>query len=45
MPKPIKLNDDVIKKLDGMKHAGQSYGGVIQELIEFWEKNKEEAKR
>jgi predicted CopG family antitoxin len=40
MSKPIKLNDEIIKKLDAMKHIGQSYGGVIQELIDFWEKNK-----
>ena len=31
------------KALDSIKHAGQSYDGLIQELVKFWkEKNKKE---
>lgn len=40
MPKPVRLNDEIIKKLDEMKHSGQSYSGVIQELVKYWEENK-----
>ena len=28
--------------LDSMKHPGQSYDGLIQELIKFWEQKKED---
>ena len=31
--------------LDSIKHTGQSYDGVIQELIDLWKKVKEEAAR
>jgi len=26
--------------LDSLKHAGQSYDGLIQELIKFWEEKR-----
>ena len=32
--KVIRLSEKVIKALDALKHPGQSYDGVIQELIE-----------
>jgi len=28
--------------LDSIKHAGQSYSGLIQELVEFWKEKKGE---
>jgi len=28
--------------LDSIKHAGQSYSGLIQELLEFWKAKKGE---
>ena len=30
--------------LDSVKHPGQTYDGVIQELIDLWKKVKEEAR-
>lgn len=27
--------------LDSIKHSGQSYDGLIQELVTFWKENKE----
>jgi|WetSurMetagenome_2_1015567.scaffolds.fasta_scaffold2095435_1 predicted CopG family antitoxin len=29
----VKLDNDLIEKLKGMKHPGQSFNGVILELI------------
>ncbi len=31
--------------LDSIKHPGQTYDGVIQELIDLWKKVKEKAAR
>ena len=30
--------------LDSIKHPGQSYDGVVQELIDLWKKVKEEGR-
>jgi len=29
--------------LDSIKHPGQSYDGLIQELVRYWKENKEGA--
>jgi predicted CopG family antitoxin len=34
MAKVVKLSDEVIRKLDQLKHPGQSYDGAIRELLE-----------
>lgn len=34
MSKVIKISDKVAKELDKMRHAGQSYDGVLVELLE-----------
>ena len=36
--KPIRLKAVTIAKLDKIKHKGQSYDGIITELIEYFEK-------
>jgi predicted CopG family antitoxin len=33
MPQVVKLSDEVIKKLKELKHPGQSFDGVIRELL------------
>lgn len=33
MGKVIKISDEVVKKLDKLRHIGQSYDGVIKELL------------
>lgn len=33
MGKVIKISTDVVKKLDKLKHIGQSYDGVLRELL------------
>lgn len=38
----VSILSETKKDLDSIKHAGQSYDGLIQELVKFWkEKNKE----
>jgi len=34
MSKVIKLSDDVVKQLDKLRHMGQSYDGVLREILE-----------
>lgn len=34
MAKVIKISDKVAKELDKLRHAGQSYDGVLIELLE-----------
>lgn len=34
MGKVIKISDKVAKELDKLRHAGQSYDGVLIELLE-----------
>lgn len=35
--KLIRVSSQTKDTLDAIKHPGQSYDGVIQELVEFWE--------
>ena len=35
MPKAIKLSDEVVKQLDKLRHIGQSYDGVLRELLKM----------
>ena len=34
MPKVIKISDKVAKELDELRHTGQSYDGVLKELLQ-----------
>jgi len=34
MSKVIKISDKVARELDKLRHAGQSYDGVLTELLE-----------
>lgn len=36
----IKLQKDVIDQLKDLEHPGQSYSGIIQELINFYKARK-----
>lgn len=36
--KSIALNNDTISRLDQLKHKGQTYNGVISELLDELEK-------
>jgi hypothetical protein len=38
--KPIKLKAVTIDKLDKLKHKGQSYDGIITELIDHYNDEK-----
>lgn len=40
MSKAIKVSEEVVKKLDSLRHAGQSYDGVLRELLEKLEELK-----
>ncbi len=42
--KSVKLRAVTIEKLDKLKHKGQSYGGIITELIDHHEKKEGEGK-
>ena len=33
MAKVVRLSDEVVKKLDSLRHTGQSYDGVLRELL------------
>jgi len=33
MAKVIKISDEVVRKLEALRHIGQSYDGVIKELL------------
>lgn len=37
-PKTIQVTGETKGALDALKHRGQSYNGLIQELVEFWKK-------
>ena len=41
----IAISERTKDGLDSVKHPGQTYDGVIQELIGSWKKVKEEAAR
>lgn len=34
----IAISDQTKRRLDEIKHTGQSYDGLIQELVELWKK-------
>jgi len=38
--KSIKLRAATIEKLDKLRHKGQSYDGIVSELIDHYEKGK-----
>ena len=41
----ISISGQTKNTLDSIKHPGQSYNGLIQELVKFWkEKKREEPK-
>ncbi len=37
----ISVSRGTKNALDSIKHYGQSYDGLIQELVGFWKENKE----
>ena len=39
--KPIKLRAATVARLDKLKHKGQSYDGIVAELIDHFEKKDE----
>jgi len=39
--KTIKLRPLTVERLDKLKHRGQSWDGIIAELIDHYEKEKE----
>jgi hypothetical protein len=42
--KPIKLRAATVARLDKLKHKGQSYDGIIAELIDYHEKKEGESR-
>jgi len=42
--KPIKLKAVTVERLDKLRHKGQSYDGIISELIDHFEKQEGESK-
>jgi hypothetical protein len=42
--KSIKLRAVTVERLDKLKHKGQSYDGIIAELIDYFEKTQKEGK-
>ena len=40
MAKVIKISDEVVRKLEALRHLGQSYDGVIKELLAELEKKE-----
>ena len=38
----IAISQQTKNALDSVKHPGQTYDGVIQELLEFWKEKKRE---
>lgn len=38
----IAISERAKDDLDSIKHPGQTYDGIIQELIDLWKKVKEE---
>ena len=39
MGKAIKVSDEVVKKLDSLRHSGQTYDGVLREMLVKQEKD------
>jgi len=42
--KPIKVRAVTVERLDKLRHKGQSYDGVIAELIDYFERKEKETK-
>ena len=42
--KTIKLKAKTIERLDKIKHQGQSYEGIVAELLDYFEKGDKEGK-
>jgi len=38
----ISISRQTKDALDSIKHEGQSYNGLIQELVKFWKEKKDE---
>lgn len=38
--KTIRLKDITVEKLDKLRHKGQSYDGIVIELIDYYEKKE-----
>lgn len=38
----ISVSREAKNALDSIKHEGQSYNGLIQELVKFWQEKKGE---
>jgi predicted CopG family antitoxin len=36
----ISISQQIKSDLDSLKHPGQSYNGLIQELVKFWKQKK-----
>jgi len=43
--KSIKLRANTVERLDKIKHKGQSYDGIVAELIDLFENKEEESKK
>jgi len=43
--KTIKIKTVTAQRLDKLRHKGQSYDGIIAELIDFFEKGGKESKQ
>jgi hypothetical protein len=37
----VSISGETKEFLDSIKHTGQSYNGLIQELVRFWKKQAE----
>jgi predicted CopG family antitoxin len=37
----LSISKEAKVKLDEIKHTGQSYDGIIQELLMYWKKQQE----
>jgi len=42
--KAIKVKTITVERLDKLRHKGQSYDGIISELIDYFEKKGKESK-
>ena len=42
---PIKVSPETKKKLDELRHAGQTYDGIIRELLEKAEEKIEQKEK
>ena len=45
MPKVVKLSDEVVKQLDKLRHIGQSYDGVLREVLKKHDKSRSPASK